>query len=270
MVNILASLVERLKTSKLFIVFLLVAGIGLPILATFINVAVVQFVNEMTLEELRYQMQLTGISGKSLALSEISITSIGGLFALICAGVLACYELKHGPVKNCILAYGRKNTFFAHALFVPIVFALLMLADIVGTAFFMAIPFGWTASGGFFQEVGEILCWLLLVVIVAVATGTFANTFIIAIKSATGSIFAFLGAVFAFDIVVSIILLGMELSLQQSVIQWLPLYQLNNLISKATILGNGLLYVKTVIVCVAITGVFGFLNWLQWQKVDFK
>ena len=271
MFNVLSSLFIRLKHSKLFLWFMLVGGIILPVVNCFLEVALTRFLLDVSLEEHIYQLNLMGQSGKTISLGELSITSTGGIFAIICAGVLCAGEFSQGTVKNCVFAYGRAKTFLAHAVFAPCVIAILVLTSFVGNIICFGITFGWTVSSNLFAEFGEILCWILLCVVNSIAIGSFLNFLIVTIKSTAGSILTFFGVLIGCEIIFSIVFsIIIDPTISTAIIEWLPVYQMQELISRATLVNNGDLYLKTLLIGATISTLFGFANYKLWQKVDFK
>ena len=158
MLNIVKSLLFRLKKSKMYWIMLGVCAL-LPILLSLLCHFVIEFAKafvdippNMGLEGTTYQT-LTGLA---------PISSDINLFALLCTSIFLCKEFTDGTIRNALLSNkSRWQVYLSYAVTSLIIGGSYLMAGFVSTMLSLAIPFGFGAVTPN-QAISACLCSLLL------------------------------------------------------------------------------------------------------------
>lgn len=279
MTSILNSLfVKSVKVKTLYV--LLAIAVLLPLLSTVLSYLLLQVMLDSIPElsgELQAQLELLGIemTSKSFVVSEVSAESTGMLLAMIGSILVLGSEFTNGTIKNALSANkSRTQIFFAYILYSVVVFIVLSLTYLLSTLAFSSMFFGYGGSGGFTQELGEMLTYIALTALIAVAVASLSFMFLTLFQKKAGAIVMSYVTLIVVSFVTSMMLElfadytgGVaDYTLSYKIAEWLP-------ITQTLMLASGFdtgIVLKTILTQVLAIGLFGSLAYWRLRRCDFK
>ena len=274
MLNIVKSLLFRLKKTKMFWIMLGVCAL-LPVLAFLLNQLVLDIADIFVdipvntgLESVTY-MQLTGLAYLS---SDVNFLT------LLCVSIFLCKEFTDGTIRNALLSNkSRLQLYSAYGVVSLIIGGSFLLTNFVSSLLALGIPFGFgdvTAN----QAVSSVLCSLLLGILSLLVVVSCVVMFLFATgKQAPAIMLPLLVTMFLPGIMSSIVELvstvimlikmgGQEVALELDY-TWIPLYNAN-MYDSANV--DGGLVAKISLYYVVFSGLFVWLGALTAVKKDLK
>lgn len=276
MLNIVSSLLFRLKKSKLFWIMLGVC-FAVPVLSLVLNEIILEvaeiFVGStagLGLEMVTY-MSLTEL---------VSLSSTVCLFALLCVSIFLCKEYNDGTIRNTILSNKKRTDLYvAYAIVALIIGGSYLVAYFASTMLVLGIPFGF-GSATPAEVITSCACSLLLGLLSLVFVISCVLMFMFATgKQASALVFPLLITLFlpgvitiVVDVaafVIEMIKVGSEnafVDWSNAAYSWIPLY--NAMLFDASDV-DGALVGKISMYYVAFSGLFVWLG-LRASKKDLK
>ena len=264
MLNIVKSLLYRLKKNKMFWIMLGVCAF-LPVLTLLLNNLILEFADIFVDVPLDMGLEMTTY----MTLSElVSLSSNANFFTLLCVSIFLCKEFTDGTIRNALLSNkSRINLYTGYGLTALIIGGSYLVTYFVSTLLALAIPFGFgdvTPN----QAVTSCLCSLMMGVLsLLFATG----------KQAPSIVLPLLVTMFLPGLMTSVVELvstlielakfgGAEITTEIDY-TWVPLYNAM-LYDSAEV--DGALVGKISLYYILFTALFVFLGGLTAVKKDLK
>jgi ABC-type transport system involved in multi-copper enzyme maturation permease subunit len=274
MLNIVKSLLFRLKKTKMFWIMLGVCAF-LPVLVSLLYHFMLDIVDIFVDIPLDAGMEAaTHLSLTSL----VSLSSDVNLFVLLCVSIFLCKEFTDGTIRNTLLSNkSRWQLYSAYGVTSLIIGGSYLLAYFVSTLLALGIPFGFgdvTPN----QAISACLCSLLLGVLSMLLVVSCVLLFLFLTgKQAPSIVLPILVTMFlpsiaasAVELVSTLVMLvqmggqWMDVNIDYS---WVPLY---NAFMYDSMNVEGALVAKISMYYVAFTGLFVWLGSLSARKRDLK
>ena len=276
MLNIVKSLLFRLKQTKMFWIMLGLCALG-PVLALLLNQLVLEIAKvlidmptNLGLETVTY-MSLTGLASPSNTINFL---------ALLCTSIFLSKEFTDGTIRNTLLSNkSRWQLYSAYGVVSLIIGGSFLLANFVSTLLALGIPFGFgnVAAG---QAITSCACSLLL----GICSLLFVISCVLMFLFATGKqgasiILPILVTIFLPDIVASVVEIATTIlmlaqmggntavELGNDFYSWIPLY--NSYLYDATSVDGGLV-AKIAMYYLAFSGLFVWWGSSAALKKDLK
>lgn len=274
MLNIVKSLLFRLKKTKMFWVMLGVCA-GLPVLASLLYHFVLDFAEIFV--DLPVDAGMEATTYLSLT-ALVSLSSDVNLFILLCVSIFLCKEFTDGTIRNTLLSNkSRWQLYSAYGVTSLIIGGSYLVVNFVSTLLALAIPFGFgnvTAN----QAISSCLCSLLLGVLSMLVVVSCVLMFLFLTgKQAPSIVLPILVTMFlpsmaasAVELVSYLVMLvqmggqWMDVNIDYS---WVPLY---NAFMYDSMDVDGGLVAKISMYYVAFTGLFVWLGSLAARTRDLK
>ena len=274
MLNIVKSLLFRLKKAKLFWIMLGVCAF-LPVLVSLLYHFMLEIVEIFVDLPVDAGMEATThLSLTSLA----SLSSDVNLFVLLCVSIFLCKEFTDGTIRNALLSNkSRWQLYSAYGVTSLIIGGSYLIVYFVSTLLALGIPFGFgdvTPN----QAVSACLCSLLLGILSMLVVVSCVLLFLFLTgKQAASIVLPILITMFlpsiaaaAVELVSTLVMLvqmggqWMDVNIDYS---WVPLY---NAFMYDSMNLDGALVAKISMYYVAFTGLFVWLGSLSARKRDLK
>ena len=276
MLNIVKSLLFRLKQTKMFWIMLGLCALG-PVLALLLNQLVLEIAKVITplpsdlgLETVTY-MSLTGLA---------SIASTTNFLALLCVSIFLSKEFTDGTIRNALLSNkSRWQLYGAYGVVSLIVGGSFLMANFVSILLALGIPFGF-GSVAPNQAISSILCSLMLGICAVLFVTSCVLMFLFATgKQGASIILPILVTIFLPDIVASVVEIATTMlmlaqmggntavELGNDFYSWIPLY--NSYLYDATSVDGGLV-AKIAMYYLAFSGLFVWWGSAAALKKDLK
>ena len=158
MLNIVKSLLFRLKKSSMFWIMLAIIAF-LPVLTLLLNQLVIELAEIFVDMPLDMGLEMTTY----MSLTElVSLSSNVNFLTLLCVSIFLCKEFTDGTIRNVLLSNkSRVSLYSAYGVVSLIIGGSFLVANFVSILLALAIPFGFgdvTPN----QAISSVLCSLLL------------------------------------------------------------------------------------------------------------
>lgn len=280
MLNIVKSLLFRLKKSKMFWIMLGICAL-LPVLTLLLCLTLIEIVKIFI--EFPSDLGLS-VTTHSMLTALASPSSTVNFLALLCVSIFLCKEFTDGTVRNALLSNkSRIELYSAYCLTALIIGGSFLVANFVSTLLALGIPFGF-GDITFGQGLSSCLCSLLLGILSLVFVVSCVLMFMFATgKQSSSIVLPLLVVIFLPQIVTSVVDLisgliytiqmleqygsvdiPFEFTMDES---WIPLY--NSYLYDSTAV-EGALVGKISLYYVLFGALFTFLGGLASVKRDLK
>lgn len=276
MLNIVKSLLFRLKKSSMFWIMLAIIAF-LPVLTLLLNQLVIELAEIFVGMPLDMGLEMTTY----MSLTElVSLSSNVNFLTLLCVSIFLCKEFTDGTIRNVLLSNkSRVSLYSAYGVVSLIIGGSFLVANFVSILLALAIPFGFgdvTPN----QAISSVLCSLLLGILSLILVVSCVLMFLFATgKQAPSIMLPILVTLFLPGIMTSIVelvsslvmliqmgnpdaLVGVDIDYT-----WVPLYNAMMYDSSSV---DGALVAKISLYYVVLSALFVFLGGLAAVKKDLK
>ena len=274
MLNVVKSLLYRLKKNKMFWIMLGVCAF-LPVLTLLLNNLILQFADIFVDVPLDMGLEMTTY----MTLSElVSLSSNANFFTLLCVSIFLCKEFTDGTIRNALLSNKSRVSLYAgYGITALIIGGSYLVTYFVSTLLALGIPFGFGDVSPN-QAVTSCLCSLLLGVLSLLFVVSCVLMFLFATgKQAPSIVLPLLVTMFLPGMITSLVELvttlielakfgGGEIAIEIDY-TWVPLY---NAILYNSAEVEGALIGKISLYYLLFTALFVFLGGLTAVKKDLK
>lgn len=276
MLNIVKSLLFRLKKSSMFWIMLAIIAF-LPVLTLLLNQLVIELAEIFVGMPLDMGLEMTTY----MSLTElVSLSSNVNFLTLLCVSIFLCKEFTDGTIRNVLLSNkSRVSLYSAYGVVSLIIGGSFLVANFVSILLALAIPFGFgnvTPN----QAISSVLCSLLLGILSLILVVSCVLMFLFATgKQAPSIMLPILVTLFLPGIMTSIVELVSSLVMLIQMgnpdalvgvnidYTWVPLYNAMMYDSSSV---DGALVAKISLYYVVLSALFVFLGGLAAVKKDLK